>query len=206
MKIGYSVALLILISLLPIAAGLPRVTELTLGVPVMDASESSANMPLSLIVHILTASVFLILGAIQLLPKSRRGSWHRYAGRVSVITGAIAAATGLWMTVLLDPSDSAGPLLAPMRAFFSVFWLVAIVLGVMAIRNKDIMRHRVWMLRSFAVGVGTAVQSLLLLPYFFIIGVPSGLPADIIILASWVLCLAVAEASHRRRPSQPQPA
>ncbi len=83
---------LIGLSLVPVAAGAARLTQLAAGTPTaQDARFFDA--PLPVIVHILGASVFCILGAFQFVPSLRRGgrSWHRRAGRLLVPFGLAAA-------------------------------------------------------------------------------------------------------------------
>ena len=37
---------------------------------------------------------------------------------------------------------------------------LAIVLGLAAIRRRDIARHRAWMIRGYAIGLGAGTQAL----------------------------------------------
>jgi uncharacterized membrane protein len=43
---------------------------------------------------------------------------------------------------------------------------LSLCLGVAAIRRRDISRHRAWMLRAYALGLGTGTQVVTLLPWY----------------------------------------
>ncbi len=77
-------AALILLSLVPVAAGMARVAQLTGGGTVTSDNARFFASPVHVVVHILCASVFCLLGAFQFVPviRRRRPGWHRTAGRV----------------------------------------------------------------------------------------------------------------------------
>jgi hypothetical protein len=61
-------------------------------------------------------------------------------------------------------------------------------------------RHRAWMTRAYAIGVGAGTQALTLAAGELIAGPPSELGNALLMGAAWVLNLAVAEWSIRRKP------
>lgn len=187
--------LLLFLGSLPILAGAARVWDLALAAPQMDPSMGSRHQPGILVWHIVAASGFIILGALQGLPSLRRNAWHRRAGRIAALFGFVGAGTGLALVLILPADPHAGPLLVPLRLLFSALWIVALALAVVHIRARRVSDHRRWMVRAYAIAIGTGLQSLILLPYFFLVGVPVGLPADLVMLASWLLALAVGEWS-----------
>jgi hypothetical protein len=193
MKPARAVTIMLIISALPVLAGVARVSDLTGGGGSMDASMGSRHMPASLILHIVASAGFLILGALQFLPSSRQTAWHRRAGRVAAVLGIAGALSGVWMVLRLPTEPTAGPFLAMMRFGFSILWAGALIAGIVLARQRRLVSHRRWMVRGYAVAAGTGLQSLILLPYFFAFGVPSGLPSDVVILASWLITLAVGE-------------
>jgi hypothetical protein len=81
--------------------------------------------------------------------------------------------------------------------------VVSIVLGVAAIRRRDIVRHGAWMLRGYAIGLGAGTQFLTHLPWILLLGMPGELPRALLMGAGWVINLAVAEWIIRRRPARP---
>ena len=66
------------------AAGAFRLTELTGGAAVTPANARFFASPLPVVVHIVSASVFSLLGAFQFSTpfRRRRPGWHRIAGRL----------------------------------------------------------------------------------------------------------------------------
>jgi predicted membrane protein DUF2306 len=55
--------------------------------------------PVPVLVHVVGATVYCLLGALQFAPgfRRRRPGWHRAAGRLLVVCGLAAALSGVWM-------------------------------------------------------------------------------------------------------------
>lgn len=89
---------LILHSVIPILAGTVRLLQLTSGAASLENARYF-GAPLPFVLHMLSVTVFSLLGALQFAPGLRRAlpRWHRLAGRVVVPAGLMAAGTGLWM-------------------------------------------------------------------------------------------------------------
>src|SRR4029079_35811 len=128
-------------------------------------------VPLPVVLHILTALPFCVLGAFQFVPVFRRQrfSWHRRAGRLLVLCGLVAGLSGLWMTQFypLRPHLQ-GDLLYGFRILFGSGMVLSIALGLAAIRRRDIARHRAWIIRGYVIGQGAGTQALVGLPWFLI--------------------------------------
>ncbi len=77
--------------------------------------------------------------------------------------------------------------------------VVAIVLGFTMIRRGDVRRHRAWMTRAYAIGLGAGTQVLTLAAGELIAGPPSELRRALLMGAAWVINLLVAEWAIRRR-------
>ncbi|MOA34072.1 hypothetical protein D3C78_1554200 [compost metagenome] len=76
--------------------------------------------------------------------------------------------------------------------------VLSMVRGFTTIRRGDVIRHRAWMTRGYAIGLGVGTQMLLLMVWEMIIGQPSELSHDLLMSAAWVINLAVAEWAVRR--------
>ncbi|MFC4529901.1 DUF2306 domain-containing protein [Sphaerisporangium dianthi] len=195
-------ALLIALSAVPVVAGVIRMTELTGGAAVTPENARFFASPVPVTLHIVAVTLYSILGAFQFAPRfrRRRPGWHRVAGRLLVVCGLVAALTGLEMTLFYPRPEGDGDLLAGFRLVFGTAMLLSIVLGVSAIRRRDIARHRAWMMRGYAIGVAAGTQALTHLPWFLIVGTqPGELPRALLVGAGWVINLAVAEWFIRRR-------
>lgn len=194
---------LILLSLIPVLAGAARVTELTGGAAITPQNARFFASPIPVVAHIISVTVFSLLGAFQFLPSLRgRRGWHRTAGRVLAPAGLLAALSGLWMTVFypLPPGD--GPALFVLRLVFGSAMAVSMVLGVAAVLRRDFVRHGAWMTRGYAIGVAAGTQALTGLPWMLLFGQPDEPTRAVLLGSAWVLNLAVAEYVIRRRGSR----
>jgi hypothetical protein len=192
---------LFLLGMLPVIAGALRLDQLSGMSDVMPANPRYAAVPLPVVVHIVSATLFATLGPLQFAGGFRRRwpAWHRVAGRVLVVCGLLVALSGLWMTLFYAPPDGSGPLLYAARLIFAPAMLVAIVLGLAAILRRDIQGHRAWMSRGYAIGLGAATQMLVLMVAGIVAGPPNELTHDLLMALSWVINLAVAERAIRTR-------
>lgn len=194
---------LILLSLIPVLAGAVRLGQLAGDSAVTADNARFESMPLPVVVHIIGATVFCLLGAFQYVPSLRRKAWHRRAGRLLVPFGLAAALSGLWMAVYYDLPAHDNDLLEVFRLIFGSLMVLSIVLGVRAILRRDVAHHRLWMMRAYAIGLGAGTQALLLLPITLAVGAPDPMLRALFMGAGWVINLAVVEWVVRRRPAPP---
>jgi len=192
---------LILLSLIPILAGAARLTELTGGHISTPQNARFLDSPVPVVTHIVTVTLFSLLGAFQFVPTMRRrtGGWHRVVGRVLIPAGLLAALSGLWMTVFYPHPPGDGTLLVVIRLVFGTAMVASIILGVRKIIRRDFVRHGEWMTRAYAIGVGAGTQAIVLIPGSIIFGSTNELPRAVFMGAAWVINLAVAEYVIRRR-------
>ena len=190
---------LLVLCLVPTAAGIYRLTQLASGVVTVENQRFFAA-PLPIIVHVFCVAAFCILGAFQFVPSLRfRTPWHRMTGKFLVPLGLISAFTGLWMNQFNDLPASDGTILYLERVVFGLLMFVSLVLGYLAIRKPNYPAHRAWMMRGYAIGLGAGTQVLTHLPWFILVGTtPSVFPRAILMGSGWVINLAVAEWFIRR--------
>jgi uncharacterized membrane protein len=193
---------LITLALIPVLAGMSRLVLLAGGGPLTPANARFFGAPVPVLLHIVTVTIYSLLGAFQFAPGFRRRwpRWHRAAGRILVVAGLGAALSGLWMAMFyaIVPADSA--LLHGFRLFFGSAMALSIVLGYRAIRQRDVARHQAWMRRAYAIGMGAGTQALTQLPLLLLFGVPDEFTLALMMGSAWVLNLAVAEwLIHRAR-------
>jgi len=193
--------LLILLSFIPLAAGGFRLIQLASGAEITPANARFFASPLPVVVHIVNASVFALLGAFQFVTRfrNRRPGWHRAAGRLLVACGLLVGLSGLWMTLFYPWPKGDGALLYAFRLLFGSGMVASIVLGFAAIRRGDVIQHRAWMTRAYAIGLGAGTQALTLMVGELIVGPPSELSRALLMGASWVINLAIAEWVIRRQ-------
>ena len=194
---------LVALSLVPVLAGVARVAELGRGAEVTAENARFFAAPAPVLVHIVAASVYCLLGALQFVPGLRRRPWHRRAGRLLVPLGLAAAGSGLWMTAAYPRPPADDVLLTPVRWVFGLAMVACLLLGVAAVRRRDIAAHRAWMARGYAIGLGAGTQVLTHLPWVLLVGPATGIPRVLLMTAGWVVNLAVVEWALRRRPRRP---
>ncbi|MFC0682773.1 DUF2306 domain-containing protein [Lysobacter korlensis] len=190
---------LITLGLIPILANALR--RVALSMDAGGAAESAAPLSLPVLLHILGATVFVLLGAFQFSARlrRRRPAWHRRAGRVLVGVGLLAAFSGLWLAAFSSLPAGSGELLFVFRLLAGIGMALSIAAGFAAIRRRDIRRHRAWMIRAVAIGLGAGTQVFTLGFGEAIFG-KTQLSVALLNGAGWALNLAVAELVIRRRP------
>ena len=194
-------AALVALAAVPVVAGTARLVQVLGGPELLPADPRFAASPYPLVAHIVAATGFAVLGAFQFSAGLRRRhpGWHRRTGRVLVVLGLVVAASALWMTSVYPHKAGTGSLLHWFRLLAASGMGVSVVLGLAAIRRRDLVRHRAWMTRAYALGLGAGTQVLTVglgRPVFGV-GV---VRTDLMLGAAWVINLAVAEW-FLRRPS-----
>ena len=199
---------LILLSAIPLIFGAVRLNELASGAEITPANARFFASPLPVVLHIVGAGVYALLGAFQFVSRLwRRGTgWHRWVGRLLLVPcGLIVGLSGLWMTLFYPGTNStagAGAmLLFALRLLFGSGMVFSIVYGFIAIRRGDMIRHRAWMTRAYAIGLGAGTQVLTGLVGELTFGPPNELENALLMGLAWVINLAVAEWALRRRPA-----
>lgn len=200
-------ALLVLLALVPSVAGGARVVELARGGPVTAANARFMAMPWPVLLHVLAAVPFGIVGAFQFSPGLRRRAprWHRVAGWLLLPLALLVAVTGLWMTLTYPWPEGDGVVLYALRLGFGGAMLAAVVLGIEAIRQRRYADHGAWMTRAYAIGMGAGTQVITHLPWFLLVGQPTEGPRAVMMGLGWVINVVVAERVVRGAPGMGAP-
>mgnify|MGYP000211949856 CR=1 FL=1 len=187
---------LLFLGLVPVLAGLYRLATLSIAPQLASASDQRFfDHPLPIFLHAGFGTLFLVMGAFQ-FSRSFRRRWpgqHRVLGPWLALSGFVSAVSGLWMSVYYPLPDTDGWLLAVFRWIFGGLMTLSVVLGVVAILQKKIDRHRAWMTRAYAIGIGAGTQFFTHLPWLLIWGMHSETQRAWLMAAGWVINLAVAE-------------
>lgn len=200
-RAGSSVRLvtgLIIFSALPLTFGILRLLQLAGLSDLMPPALASA---IPLVSHIVGALAYTLLGAIQFSPAIRRRwpAWHRVAGRLALVGAALVIFSALWLTAAYATTSFGGLVLSGFRVMVASGMAVSIALGLVAILKRQVARHREWMIRAYALGLGSATQMLVLMVAEIALGGP---PADLnralLLGLAWSINLLVAEWGIRR--------
>jgi hypothetical protein len=164
-----------------------------------SAAGGAGGVSLPVMAHVVGATVFVVLGALQFSVslRSRRPAWHRVAGRLAVVGSVLAAASGVWLAFAALEDD--GTLLFAFRLVAAVGMGVFIALGVVAVLRRRLRRHRAWMIRAYAIGLGAATQLFTLGFGEALIGTGQ-VGVALLNAGGWAINLAVAEWVIRRPP------
>ena len=183
--------LLIGLNLIPVIAGTARLYGFASGEPITPQNARFMASPLPISVHIISASLFGVIGAFQFWPSFLRtyAHWHRLAGRILVPCGMITSLSGLWMNQFYPYAENDGFVLYCFRLIFGF----GMLFGLDWIRRQDFGQHRNWMMRGYAIGLGAGTQALTQLPWILIVGMPEKLPRALLMGAAWITNLLVAE-------------
>lgn len=194
-------AALVGLSVIPVLGGVRRLAQLWGGAEITPENARFFAAAVSTVLHIVTCSVFNLLGAFQFLPRFRRErpAWHRWAGRLLTVCGLAASLSGVWMTLTYPRAKGDDELLFWLRLVFGSAWAACMILGFLAIRRRELARHRAWMTRGYAIGAGAGAQAVIHIPWMLLFGVPGELARALLLGAGWAISLAVAEWSIRRR-------
>lgn len=112
-----------------------------------------ADQPVWIGLHAGLGAAFLLAASLQFVPwiRARHLQLHRRNGRVLIALGLIIAATGLYFGVVIP---AAGAPEAIIIGVVATLFIASLVNGARAILKKDVVRHREWMIRAFALAVG----------------------------------------------------
>src|SRR5438046_1405912 len=89
-------AALLALSAIPVGAGVLRLSELWGGAQITPENARFFDGAVPAVLHILSSSVFSVVGAFQFVPqfRRRRPNWHRLAGRFLTVCGLTAGLSG----------------------------------------------------------------------------------------------------------------
>lgn len=191
---------LIALGIVPFIAGAGRLLELASGAVVTPANARFFDAPVPVVLHIVAATLFALLGPMQFVPslRGRHSAWHRRAGWLLAASGLVCGLSGLWMTLTYPwpPGDGVG--LYVLRLVFGTAMVASLVLAIVAAARRRFAQHGAWMTRGYAIGLGAGTQVLTHLPYFVFVGMPDESARTVLMGAAWVINLAVAEWVIRR--------
>jgi uncharacterized membrane protein len=197
---------LLALATVPVIAGSLRLVDLSTGSTMLPPNPRFSASPLPVVIHIVSAIVFAMLGAVQFSARFRRRhrAWHRRAGRAVMIAGLAVALSALWLNQFYPRAGAARELLYPMRLVFGVALVVTIALGFLAARRRDFPRHRAWMIRTYAIGIVAGTQAFTLGVGGAVFG-HAGVTTSLLLAAAWAINLSVAEWAIRRQPRRRTP-
>lgn len=150
-----------------------------------------AERPLATYLHFTFGPLALFLGGFQFLGRVRtaRPSLHRGLGWVYVLACLSAAAGAMPLAI----HSEAGPVAGLGFSVLSVIWVYVTLQAVVSARARDFSRHRVWMIRSFALTFSAATLRLYLGVFVALLGWDYSEVYITVSWACWLINLLIVE-------------
>jgi hypothetical protein len=187
------VLLLAFCTFIPVMMAFVRVVQVPTGTWPEDTARL-AVVPLAWTFHAAAGAAFGITGPLQFALALRRrfGRLHRISGRIFVVAGAVLGLSGL--SLLAQVTSISTAIVDIGRGVFGLALLVALGLAMAAIHARDIPHHRDWVIRAYAIGMGSGTIALVFFPIYIITGKPPVGPVfDVVFIGWWALNIAFAE-------------
>jgi len=145
--------------------------------------------------HVGLGAVFLVFAPLQFSApiRNRYRALHRWSGRALLLAAFASTGAALFFGLLMPFGGAAE---AAAIAFFGGLFLVSLTRAFLAIRRRDVARHREWMIRAFATAIGIStvrVVMMVLDPALTTAGFTAAAVFVVSIWTGWVLTVSVAE-------------
>ncbi|MDX2362191.1 MAG: DUF2306 domain-containing protein [Crocinitomicaceae bacterium] len=174
------VTLAVLVGLYPISYW---ITDMSGGLLSEKSLEllSSRLYNLAFYVHISTGGVALLIGWAQFAQKFRlrKPKAHITIGKTYIVSVLLSGLAGLYISFY-----ATGGLVTIMGfSALSILWLSSTIMGYLAVRRKEFIKHRNWMLRSYALAFAAVTLRIwmIAIPALFPIE-----PSEAYKLVSWI--------------------
>ncbi|MEU6860317.1 DUF2306 domain-containing protein [Glycomyces sp. NPDC046736] len=205
---------LIAVAVLFVLARLPAYLSFDTSNALLPLQEGYPQLHFALLTgHILFGSIALICCSLQVWTwlRLKHPRFHRISGRLYVFAGVLPSGilAGVVSAIaVMDPAGRIGNL------FLTVLWLGTTFLGIRAAIRKDFLRHRRWMIRSFALcfsivanRVWIGILLLCLLPFqdSYYGGDFEALTEDVAVASiwvGWIVNLLIAQWWLDRKPKR----
>lgn len=143
--------------------------------------------------HVIPGLIFLLLGPLQFIA-SIRARWprfHRWSGRLFIVSGLFLAVSAIIINIVFPPFGGWFKSLAVY--IFSAAQIITLVIALRAILRRDVVRHRAWMIRAFAIGLAISTMRIFFIPAYLLFGVPSDFTVGLGMWVGFVVNIVVAE-------------
>lgn len=126
--------------------------------------------PVPVAAHISTGIVFLLACPALFITswRVRRPGFHRWLGRTMVVFGTVFGLTGIWMVNFFPVPG--GRIRYWAVTAIGTAQVLSLLTSFVAIRQRDVPKHRRWVFRATAIGYGSATQLYLVLPLALTLG------------------------------------
>ena len=182
-----------LLGAISIAFGAVQLSIMATGEGAQVGNGAYLSMPLPIWAHIIFGTLFNVLVPLQFAPtlRSRFRAWHRWQGRALALCTIVISLSALWMNHFYPSYGGVAKYSGIM--VHGVILVGACALGIWAIKQRNINRHRAWMMRATAVALSPSTQRMVILPLYFATGEMTDLMIGGAIWCGMLVNLAVVE-------------
>ena len=115
-----------------------------------------AAHPRLTLVHIIPGLLFMLLGPFQFSRaiRTKYPKWHRINGRIFVGCAYIVGISALAMSVGMPAIGGVNQAVA--TTLFGILFLIALTKAFGHVLRGEILQHREWMIRAYAIGLAVA--------------------------------------------------
>jgi hypothetical protein len=145
--------------------------------------ENFRERRMALSLHALGGAIALLTGPLQFVPRFREASWNRH--RVLGWTYCGAVLLGWCASLRIAPHSQTGWIASSGFLALGAACIVATGLAVKSVLRGDAMRHRRWMIRSYAL-TAAAITLRLYLPLIFVFHWPFSIAYPAIAWLCWI--------------------
>lgn len=153
------------------------------------------NFAPSLLVHIIFGMTALILGPFQFIKafRTKYPRTHRTMGKRYLISIVIAASASLYMSVNKIIFGEKAIAYGFGLFMLAAVWLLTSGMAYWAVRSRNFVQHREWMVRSFVVTCAFVTFRLFARMLTDGFGINDGVASEIMAWACWAVPLIVTE-------------
>ena len=176
-----------------VAPGSPEYLRLAREIP--ESSRNLNESPRWTLLHMAPGALLMLLAPFQFSRRlrSRYPAVHRWSGRFLLTLVAASGVAGIYLG-LARPYGGAWE--SGAAVLFGGFFVFAAARGFLAIRRRDVARHREWMIRMFATALAISVMRVAGMSSVAIFGTEAGVSPEafaLLLWLGWLFTLAVAE-------------
>ena len=185
--------LLFFLTAVPIIAAALRLIQIPAGM-LPEVAQHLTDTPVSHWLHALGGMAFGIIGPLQFtnVLKRRYGRLHKILGYIFVLSGVGLGISSI--ALLITHLNSATVILNTARFIAGNAVILCLGISMSAIFKRNIAVHRAWMIRAYAVGMGSATVVFFFIPYMLITGSEAtGYASDLLFILAWGVNIAIAE-------------
>jgi uncharacterized membrane protein len=179
-------AAVVLLALIAIVAAITRFALLVSTSPAGSTTDpfgaTYAKHGPTMLFHVVFGLAFMLLGPLQFVRRLRSAhpQVHRWCGRIYIVAGFVLGISALSI-VLRFPIGGVNESTA--ITFAAAIFLFSLARAFVYIKRRDVVHHREWMIRAFALGLAISLDRIVLVLFLVFTGRPF---SELFGVALWV--------------------